>query len=95
MSSWFKEKLNEATESEREKLLFLSDSGVSESLTYFVVTGKSPPVFTVLENEFKTFEEVVGWAWNEHKIDFWDADGLPLHEKHEACRELERMVRWS
>lgn len=50
--------------------------------------------YTILNRTFNTFDEVVTWAWNEHKIDF---DPIQEDKDYEeiACLELEELLRRS
>lgn len=48
-------------------------------------------MYKVLNHEFATFEEVIAWAWNEHKIDA-HCDPQDEEEKQIACEELSCMV---
>lgn len=44
--------------------------------------------YQVLDVQFDTFEEVVAWAWNTHKIMFndeKDTSGMTENEKQDAC----------
>lgn len=49
-------------------------------------------MYTVLSKTFATFEEVVSWAWNEHKIDAHFTDVMDEDDKQQACKELEEML---
>ena len=63
-------------------------------------------MYKVLDKEFNTFDEVIAWAWNEHKIDVALGDTLPLEGKgstleylsylidkqHDACQELSLLI---
>lgn len=51
-------------------------------------------MFKVFDNTFSTFEDVIKWAWNEHKIDVDPEAEMPAtdEEKHEQCKMLEEML---
>lgn len=49
--------------------------------------------YQVNDKVFETFDEVVTWAWNEHKIDFNSEEDLTVGQKLEACQQLTDMVR--
>ena len=48
-------------------------------------------MYTIFERKFKTFHEVISWAWNEHKIEFCK-DSTSEEDRQEACRELEKFI---
>lgn len=52
--------------------------------------------YKVLDKEFETFEEVIKWAWDEHKIETDpDADVSKMTEetKLQACVELVEILQ--
>jgi hypothetical protein len=42
--------------------------------------------------EFSTFNEVIAWAWNNHKIDFELLEDVTHAQAQEACDELNKML---
>ncbi len=48
--------------------------------------------YNVFNNRFDTFDDVMEWAWNEHKILLDNCAPCTEEEFHEACRELEQML---
>jgi hypothetical protein len=49
-------------------------------------------MYTVKDNgvklRFTSFENVIKWAWNTHKIDFEQTGDLSEDDKHILCDEL-------
>ena len=48
--------------------------------------------YRVKDTEFDTFEEVILWAWNTHKLDFTFEDKMTEEKKQEACKDLETFL---
>jgi hypothetical protein len=48
--------------------------------------------YKVLGKEFDTYEDVVKWAWNTHKIDEGMDEPTTEEEKQDACNDLENML---
>lgn len=51
--------------------------------------------YYVKDKEFATFEEVVKWAWDEHKIDVGTDMPVTIEKKDQACQDLEDMIEES
>ena len=50
-------------------------------------------LYKVGNKEFNTFEEVVTWAWNEYKIEFYDHDNdMGEIDKECACAQLGAVI---
>ena len=42
--------------------------------------------------EFASFDEVVAWAWNTHKVDLNVADRMDEDMERQACEELSELL---
>jgi len=55
--------------------------------------SKGNIMFKVNDQTFDTFEQVVEWAWETHKIDFESVEELTEEDKQQACVELSQLVK--
>lgn len=49
-------------------------------------------MFKVRNKEFVTFEDVIEWTWNTHKVSFECDIELSEAEQKEACEDLGRYL---
>jgi glutamate mutase epsilon subunit len=81
--------------SDSDEYVAIMEAVIAEASHRKDVCIDSHIAFEVNGKTFKKFDEVISWAWKEHKIAYEPETDAPLSlaEQRKVCKDLDQMIK--